>query len=115
MGMILQYSCTCGLADGTVAFGAGMMDFTTHCSIPSACSTCHKVVEAEYFAPGLTCPSCRSTVTPFTEESDDDFAFGMSWSPEDGVVLCLPVERNKCPACGKRNLTFSDDFLINFD
>ena len=115
MGMVLGYSCSCGSVNGFVAFGAGMLDFTTSCAVPASCTMCHDVVAAEYFAPLPKCPACGSNVTPLAVQSEDAFAFGMSWSPEEGVVLSLPAQGNVCPACGKNELCFSDDMLINFD
>ena len=116
MGMVFSYSCSCGSVDGFIAFGAGMLDFTTHCAIPASCTTCRDVVEAEYFDSIPKCPSCGSGVTLLAERLSEDKGFGPTWSPEEGVVLCLPLSGNECPACGKDELSFiDDDMVINFD
>lgn len=116
MGSQVIAKCDCGV-EAVIDIGSGMMDFTTRCSFPCLCESCHNVVEVNLLAKTIRCPKCRkSNPIPY----DDPRLYELKgseqvavWNMQDklGREVILTDGKYKCPKCGKMSLEFTDSGL----
>jgi hypothetical protein len=105
MGDLVQAHCACGYSNSDLAFGAGMLDFTTACCVPAACDRCREVVVVNYLAKRRRCPHCRGPVTCYVTLETTETQW--TWRLPTDQLVALSENPNDCPACGARSLSFS--------
>ncbi len=87
----------------------------TECAFPCHCPTCRKVVSANLLAVQPSCPDCGNTAIVSYENPSMIGVIGheevAGWTPpmDQSRRVALTDGTYLCPACGKKELRFTDD------